>query len=211
MSKHFLHRIKEEIRKGIPGESSHLKMSPINRISLKNKILLDANVKESAVAVILHINSENMIEFLLIQRSTYDGKHSGQFAFPGGKRDFSDLSLEHTARREAFEEVGIQLLENNYIGELTEVYIPISNFSVLPIIYFHESLPKLTPNEREVAEIFSIKLSDLLNEESISTMRIKFSNGIIQSNIPCFKLNQQEVWGATALILNELRDLILRI
>ena len=106
MSKHFLHRIKEEIRKGIPGESSHLKMSPINRISLKNKILLDANVKESAVAVILHINSENMMEFLLIQRSTYDGKHSGQIAFPGGKRDSYEHSPIQTARREFYEETG---------------------------------------------------------------------------------------------------------
>ncbi len=210
MRQSFLNKIKEELNKGVPGEASHVKMSPIDRITLKKRLELDEKIKESAVAVILHFNTTNKVECLLIQRSTYDGKHSGQIAFPGGKKDNTDINLEHTARREAFEEIGLQLSDQHYLGELTSVYIPVSNFLVQPVLYFHDSLPQLTLNEREVADIHSIKLDDLLNEESSSTMSVEFSNGIIHSNIPCFKINNQEIWGATALILNELRDLVLR-
>jgi len=42
-------------------------------------------------------------------------------------------------------------------------------------------------------------------------MEIKFPNGIVQKNIPCFELSEKQIWGATALILNELREVILKI
>lgn len=208
--RHLLpHNLIKEIKKGIPGEKSHVRMAPLSRPLTSYALKTVSDVRESAVAVILY-PTEWEVECILIQRPEYNGTHSGQIAFPGGKKDPDDLDLEYTARREAFEEVGVPETEGLLIGELTHVYIPVSGFLVKPFLFYHEELPPLTPDPREVAEIFSFSLSELMNESSFSTMTIKFPTGFVQKDIPCFLLNGKEIWGATALILNELRDLLLR-
>ena len=209
MSSTFIVKLIEEINNGIPGEESHAKMSPIKR-PIADLLKESTTIRESAVAVILYRN-EHEIECILIQRPEYDGNHSGQISFPGGKKDSEDIHLEFTARRETFEEIGIPPSMGQLIGQLTEVYIPISNFLVQPIIYYHEKLPKLVRDTREVAEIFSFSLSELLNEECFSTMKVKLlyeNNGTI---VPCFLLGGKKIWGATAIILNEFRELLLKV
>ncbi len=209
MSSTFIVKLIEEIKNGIPGEEAHAKMSPIKR-PISDLLKESSKIKESAVALILYRN-EREIECILIQRPEYDGNHSGQISFPGGKKDSEDIHLEFTARRETFEEIGIPPSMGQLIGQLTEVYIPISNFLVQPIIYYHEKLPKLVRDTREVAEIFSFSLSELLNEECFSTMKVKLlseNNGTI---VPCFLLGGKKIWGATAIILNEFRELLLKV
>jgi hypothetical protein len=71
-------------------------------------------------------------------------------------------------------------------------------------------LPMLNPDDREVREIFFMPLESLKSNTSISTMDVKTNEGIIYKNIPCFRHEQHEIWGATALILNELRHLLTR-
>jgi 8-oxo-dGTP pyrophosphatase MutT (NUDIX family) len=210
MNSQFREALKFKIEEGLPGESSHVKMSPLKR-PLSSLALKEAtNIRESAVAIILYPD-ENLHHCILIQRPVYDGTHSGQVSFPGGKKDNEDPHLEYTARREAFEEVGIQLNETHLIGELTDVFIPVSGFQVKPYVYYHESIPNLIPDKREVSEIFTFTIDKLLSDESFSSMEIKFPNGIVQKNIPCFELSEKQIWGATALILNELREVILKI
>ena len=210
MNNHFRDVLKHAIEKGLPGEAAHLRMSPLKRPLSSFAIKEAETIRESAVAIILFPN-ENTHHCILIQRPIYDGTHSGQVSFPGGKKDLEDIHLEFTARREAFEEVGIELTENLLVGELTDVFIPVSGFKVKPFIYYHETLPSLKADEREVSEIFTFTIDELLNNDSFSTMEIKFPNGITQKNIPCFNLSNKQIWGATALILNELRELILNI
>lgn len=206
----FPHKFYEELKNGVPGEKSHLKMAPTNRPLSSLAIKTSTNIRESAVSINLFADN-SMMKCLLIKRPTYEGVHSGQISFPGGKKEIDDEHLEHTARRETYEEVGIPTNTGILLGELTEVYIPVSSFLVKPYIFYHEELPNLTPDTREVEQIFSFPLSELLDDTSISTMEVRFSTGIIQKNIPCFILDGKEIWGATALILNELRDLILKI
>jgi 8-oxo-dGTP pyrophosphatase MutT (NUDIX family) len=210
MNNHFRDVLKHAIEKGLPGEAAHLRMSPLKRPLSSFAIKEAETIRESAVAIILFPN-ENTHHCILIQRPIYDGTHSGQVSFPGGKKDLEDIHLEFTARREAFEEVGIELTENLLVGELTDVFIPVSGFKVKPFIYYHETLPSLKADEREVSEIFTFTIDELLNNDSFSTMEINFPNGITQKNIPCFNLSNKQIWGATALILNELRELILNI
>ena len=210
MNNHFRDVLKNAIEKGLPGENAHLRMSPLKRPLSSLAIKEAETIRESAVAIILFPN-ENTYHCILIQRPIYDGTHSGQVSFPGGKKDLEDIHLEFTARREAFEEVGIELTKNLLVGELTDVFIPVSGFKVKPFIYYHETLPSLKADEREVSEIFTFTIDELLNNDSFSTMEIKFPNGITQKNIPCFNLSNKQIWGATALILNELRELILNI
>lgn len=206
----FLDLFKQELADNLPGERAHLRMSPTNRplssLALKNAV----DVRDSAVAVVLYRNKDQ-IECILTQRPEYDGNHGGQVSFPGGKKDPEDKDLEETARRECFEEIGIPKNEGLLLGQLTEVYIPVSGFLVKPFVYFHQELPQLKKDEREVAEILTFPLFDLKKEERISSTEIHLRNGMIYKNIPYFDLADKKVWGATALILNEIREILLEI
>jgi len=204
----FIQQFKKELLLNLPGERAHIKMAPAHRQTLNNALKSNIEIRESAVAVVLYRDG-NQIECLLTQRPEYDGKHSGQVSFPGGKRDLLDLDLDETARRECWEEVGIPIETGILLGKLTEVFIPVSQFLVKPYIYFHEVLPELIADEREVAEILNFPLFDLKKEELISTMEIHLPDGTIYKDIPYFDLANKKVWGATALILSEIREIIL--
>lgn len=206
----FLDLFKQQLTENLPGEKAHLRMSPLNR-PLSSEALKNAvDVRDSAVAVVLFRNKDQ-IECILTQRPEYDGNHGGQVSFPGGKKDPDDKDLEETARRECFEEIGIPRNEGKLIGQLTEVYIPVSGFLVKPFVYFHEQLPQLKKDQREVSEILTFPLFDLKKEERISSTEIHLRNGMIYKNIPYFDLADKKVWGATALILNEIREILLEI
>lgn len=206
----FIDLFKQELAQNLPGEKAHLRMSPSHR-PLSSLALQNAtDVRESAVAVVLFRNSDQ-IECILTQRPDYDGNHGGQVSFPGGKKDPEDRDLEETARRECFEEIGIPKNSGILLGQLTDVFIPVSGFLVNPFVYFHEELPLLIKDEREVAEILTFPLFDLKKEELISSMEIHLKNGQIYKNIPYFDLADKKVWGATALILNEIREILLAI
>jgi 8-oxo-dGTP pyrophosphatase MutT (NUDIX family) len=165
-------------------------------------------VKESAVAVMLF--EENGVQHCtLIQRPSYDGSHSGQVSFPGGKRESSDENLAFTAIRECWEEVGIRLSENHLIGKLTSVYIPVSNFHVEPFLFYYPQKPEFKSDEREVESIFTITMNELLDDSNLDHMEVKINANLTMKNIPCFNIADKQIWGATALILNELKILLL--
>jgi 8-oxo-dGTP pyrophosphatase MutT (NUDIX family) len=206
----FLKLFKKELNYNLPGEVAHQKMSPINRPLSSFAIKKAKNIRESAVAVVLFRKNEE-IHCILTQRQEYEGNHSGQISFPGGKKDVDDSNLEVTARRECFEEIGIPLRIGLLLGQLTDVFIPVSGFNVRPFVYFHSELPELTRNNREVAEIIDFPLFDLRKEELISQMEITLPNGNKLKNVPFFNLSEKQVWGATALILSEIKEILLSI
>ena len=166
------------------------------------------NEKLRKAAVSIHIyNKEQSTYFILIERSKYDGLHSQQIAFPGGKFDEDDRILEHTARRESQEEIGIPINSGELVTELSAVIVSVSKFIVSPFVFFHEKEPDILINHREVATILKVKLSDFL-EKNHRNRDIKISGNMNLKNIPCFEIQEKIVWGATALILNELRVLL---
>jgi 8-oxo-dGTP pyrophosphatase MutT (NUDIX family) len=191
----------------LPGEEAHKPMMPINRPLSSNALKEAKNVKESAVAVMIF--EENGIQHCtLIQRPSYDGSHSGQVSFPGGKRELSDENLAFTAIRECWEEVGIRLSENHLIGKLTSVYIPVSNFHVEPFLFYYSEKPDFKADEREVESIFTITMNELLDDSNLDQMEVKISTNLTMKNIPCFNIANKQIWGATALILNELKMIL---
>jgi 8-oxo-dGTP pyrophosphatase MutT (NUDIX family) len=203
----FRERIRLQLSEELPGETSHQKMSPLNRPITSEALKSLTEYRESAVAIVL-FEADDCIECILTQRPEYDGTHSGQVSFPGGKKEDTDEHLEATARRECKEEIGVELTEEHLIGALSPVYIPVSRFLVLPYVYFLPAAPIYTPDEHEVAEIFTFPLFDLKKEELIATMELKQPNGTIYRNVPYFNLNNKKVWGATALMLSEMKDLL---
>ena len=197
--------LQEKINNSLPGLEAHIAFYPLRFINNNAQDYL--NYRKSAVAIHIYSREESSDDFsiLLIERSEYEGTHSKQIAFPGGKVDPEDKSFEHTARRESFEEVEIPFDSGTFIGKLTEVNIPVSKFNVMPYVFYHETLPPLKKNEREVNEILSITITELVDESNRKTTSIKVNDELTMPNVPCFIMQEKIIWGATALILNELK------
>lgn len=203
----MIEQLRFEITNNLPGEQAHLPLSPLNRplssLALKNA----ATYRESAVAVVI-FKSQNENHIILIQRPEYNGKHSGQISFPGGKKELHENDLFDTAVRECFEEIGLKLDPNIYCGRLTPVYIPVSQFYVDSHVFYLENKPELTKDEKEVKSIFSIKARDLLADSNLRRKDIITEQSIILRDVPHFYIEEKVIWGATALILNELKFIL---
>jgi len=186
----------------LPGRDIQYKMAPDDRDDLLNKYSIDKDTRKSAVILLIYKKQNNYYS-VLIKRPEYNGPHSGQISFPGGKFEKTkDLSLQDTAIRETHEEIGIKIDVNNIIGELTPLFIPLSNIMVYPYVAFLEKKISFTADKTEVKKIIEYKLSDLFVPE---IKKIEIKNNV---KIPYFFINNQKVWGATAMILNEFIYLI---
>lgn len=188
------------------GLESQFRLAPKMRLKYSQDKIEAAQPKEASVLALFYPDTSNETRFLLTLRASYNGTHSAQISFPGGKAEQSDMDKQHTAKREAFEEVGIKQEDINIVRQLTNAYIPPSNFLVTPFIGTLDYAPTFTKNH-EVEEIIEVKLSDLLDDSNIAIQNM--STSYMKSiDIPCFKLNGYIVWGATAMILSEIKDLI---
>lgn len=193
--------INQRLSDKLPGKLAHQEAAPYRKVDYDR---LDMNTVRKSGVLVLFYEKDNEPHIVLIQRPIYKGTHSGQIAFPGGKVEETDKDIIHTALREANEEVGVVMEHIEVIGQLSDVYIPVSNFLVSPVIGFVDYTPSFIAEEREVAEIVELKLSLLAQTEVLSTDNIKLSNGL-KLEVPTFQFNQKTIWGATALMLNELR------
>jgi len=201
----FIEGLEIRLQKPLPGIGAQAKMSSMSRISELMNFIMPKNVKQSSVLLLLYPHNQT-IWMVLMQRPIYRGVHSGQVSLPGGKFEDGDESLIFTALREAKEEIGIDPVAVQILGLLTELYIPPSNFLVTPIVGFMHYRPTFFANSEEVAKIIEIRLIDLLEEANIRTKSIKLPLGF-SAKTPCYVIDDTVIWGATAMILNEFREL----
>ena len=194
-------------------KTSQIKLAPSFRkefIKLNsNKIL---NSKKAAVIAALY-EDDNKVRLILILRNTYNGVHSNQIGFPGGRVEDYDKTLFDTAIRETYEEIGVRVQKNELIRELHEIYIPPSNFNVYPFLVILNHPPSFVKDDKEVKEVITIDLESLLNCKITQTqipIPAKLNELNMQNDVevPAFKLAGYNVWGATAMMLSEIRDLI---
>ena len=190
------------------GLNEQFRLAPSLRLKYDADKVKANNPRKAAVLALFYPNKKGQTTFLLIERARYKGTHSAQISFPGGKIDSSDTNLQETALRETFEEVGVLPKSIEIIRELTDVYIPPSNFLATPFIAFLEKKPEFIINY-EVKNTIEVLLEDLLNESSLTTVNLTTSY-MENTNVPCFKLNGYIVWGATAMILSEIKELLKR-
>ncbi len=186
------------------GEKAHREMSPINR-SISVNSLKDEKVRKAAVLIMLH-EEDGTIYFPLIERHVYEGNHSREIGLPGGKIEESDINLAEAVLRENEEELGVRQSEVKLIKELTQIFIPPSNFMVTPYVGFLNSQPSYIPDPIEVKTIIKISIDQLLENSNITNI-IKH-NESFKNEIPVFKIDDNIIWGATACILNELKYLL---
>jgi len=161
--------------------------------------------RESAVVIVLHPH-EGDAGLTLIQRPVYNGVHSGQMAFPGGKKDEEDESLLHTALRELNEEVGLSLPTEKKYFVLNEIFIPPSRMLVQPFATVLEESPVFIPKEDEVAALVPIPLSHFGAKMKTERMDIFMPHIQQTKSVPAIRYNDYFIWGATAMMLFELRD-----
>ncbi|RXM44821.1 CoA pyrophosphatase [Flavobacterium sp. YO64] len=191
----------------LPAELAHMKMAPKERLeALKNINLETKNPRIAAVMMLLYPKKDKT-HLVLIVRNAYNGVHSSQIAFPGGKYENTDLDFRETALRETHEEIGVSPDKIEVIKDFTPMYIPPSNFLVHPFLGIsHEEL-SFYPDIREVAAIIELPLSVFLSDEIIieATLSTSYANDVL---VPAFNIQNHIVWGATAMILSELRDVL---
>lgn len=201
----FIEQVKIRLKEPLPGEDAQLLMAP-HRRNFPEEFVVQADAKKSAVLILL-FPFKNSIHTILIQRPIYEGVHSGQVSFPGGKYEKMDKHLSQTALREASEEVGIQTNDVEIIGKLTDLYIRPSNFLVSPFIGYIGHLPDFVIDKREVQKIISVDLFDLDRKDIRSKKAIIHSSGN-KIKTPYYEIEGLTVWGATAMIISELNAIV---
>ena len=191
-------------------EEDHRDMLPNGRTLSSEAKQYSPKIRQAAVGVHCYPNGNSDLNLLLIQRSEYEGKHSGQIAFPGGKREPSDPDLAFTARRECLEELGIPMDQGQLIRSLTPVFIPVSHFEMHPFLFFHHAAPVLLLDAREVVTCMELSLFDLAHRVSVVHRELPLEqNSLFQRSVPGFQHGDYWIWGATALVLNQLKRCII--
>ncbi len=188
----------------VPGESSHFIMAPEIRMRELNMLKIEERNPRNAAVMMLFYPIETKMHIVLILRPNYEGVHSGQIALPGGKAETFDLNFTETALRETQEEVGVVMSSVSILKSLTRVYIPPSNFWVHPFLGFTEKRPEFVLQKEEVAKVIEVPLSELLNDTNVTSQMLSTSYAT-NIEVPSFSLEGYTVWGATAMMLSELK------
>lgn len=199
----LLKKLELKLNGELIGEEAHLKMVPHGRDMHPKQ---GSTPRKSAVLISFY-SCNNEVYFPLIKRAAYDGTHGGQMALPGGKLEKTDKDLIHTAIRETEEEIGIDQTDVKVLGVLSEIYISVSNISILPVVAYINYEPSYKPDPSEVEQVHSVKLSELLNPENKYCEEWEIRGD--KMDVPFYKLDDKKVWGATAMILSELELLLL--
>lgn len=200
MFEQFTDRLASELSKPLPGEDVQYLMAPPGRRKIDPQAS-GIDYRNSSVLILLYPH-ETGISTVLIKRHEYEGAHSGQVGFPGGKHERTDDSFEATALRETQEELGIDPHHVKVIGSLSEVYIPVSRFKVHPFIGVTAARPVFTPDPFEVKDILEIDLQTLKDKSIVSETLVTTSGGF-KVKTPYYNIQGFIVWGATAMIISE--------
>ena len=198
--------IKSRLQLPLPGAAAHeLMMGRVRNFPAK----VPDDARQSAVMCLL-FPIDGQLNILLMKRREDNTAHSGQVSFPGGRYEPEDLTLENTALREAFEEVGVLQEELTILGPLTTLYIPVSNFNVSPFLAYAEKRPEYTLSPDEVSYVMEVPLSDLFNHKrKIKTNVISPAMPDSIFNVNAYQLEDSTIiWGATAMILSEIEMII---
>lgn len=196
------------LREPLPGQAAHYRMA--HAVRKVEPVPESGTTRDAAVLITLFEKNPGDWHLIFIRRTSShpQDKHAGQMGFPGGKKEPTDPDLMYTALRESEEEIALDLSGIDVLGPLTPLYITVSKFLVHPYLAYSWKTPVLTRQEAEVEEILEIPLHYFLDPDVRKETRINLTNGIILNHVPSFQVNGQVIWGATAMILNELLDII---
>lgn len=198
-------RLIERLQHPLPGAAAHepLRATPVGEVfpNFQHKL----PPKPGSVLIALY-PKDGSIWFPLIKRPEYKGAHSGQVSLPGGKAEAGEGVID-TALREGEEEVGVHRADIDVVGQLSPFFVIPSNFMVTPVVGIMKSEPVFRPDRREVARIMQCDIASLVDAHAVHRKEI-LAAGQFRMMAPHFEIEQEIVWGATAMILGEFREVL---
>jgi len=198
-------RLTARLKYPLPGSTAHepLRATPLGE--LRPKFEHKIPPKPGSVLILL-FEDNGLIKFPLTKRPDYNGTHAGQVSLPGGKAEPEEDFIQ-TALREAEEEIGVPRNEVKVIGRLSDFFVIPSNFMITPVVGYVDAKPTYIPQESEVVKIIEGNVDSLLRDDAIQTKEILAAK-IYRLMAPHFLIENEIVWGATAMMLNELRMIV---
>lgn len=194
--------LSERLKHELPSALAHDPLRAVPVGQFKPKFKTDGPTRPGSVLILLY-QDQGDIRFPLIKRPEYPGAHGGQISLPGGKAEAGENSIE-TALREAQEEIGVDSRSVNILGRLSEFHVIPSNFLITPVVASIDHIPVWIPDPYEVAGILTGSISELVKDDAVRTTEI-LAAGEYRMNAPHFYIENEIVWGATAMMLNEFR------
>ncbi len=189
----------------LPGPAAHepLRATPVGDV---RPVFEHKTPPKPGSVLILLYPDRGEIKFPLTKRPEYLGAHSGQVSLPGGKGEPGETAIE-TALREGEEEIGVRQSDIEVIGSLSNFFVVPSNFMVTPVVGILRSKPLFVPDPVEVVRVLEGTVSELVKEDAVAVKEITAAR-VYRLNAPHFLIEDEVVWGATAMMLNELRMVV---
>jgi 8-oxo-dGTP pyrophosphatase MutT (NUDIX family) len=200
-------KLKEEISRGLPGTDVQWQMASSDRMAKDFPRVPGKDATIAAVLILLYPYMDSVCT-VFMQRPEYNGIHSGQISFPGGRMEISDKDIVRTALREANEEIGTDPSEISVLDTLTPLFIPVSNMLVTPVVAWSPERPQFTRQPEEVVFLIEADIQKFLSGSIVKTRPLEVRGQTME--VRYFDYDGHVIWGATAMMLNELLEIIRR-
>lgn len=201
----LVEQLRSSLKGPLPGAAAHEPLRAVPIGEMRPVFQHKTPPKPGSVLILLYPDTDE-IKFPLMKRPEYLGAHSGQVSLPGGKAEGSETAIE-TALREGEEEIGVRASNIEIIGTLSEFFVIPSNFMVTPVVGIQRSKPVFSPDPIEVVRVLNGTVSGLLRDDAVTVSDITAAK-VYQLRAPHFVFDNEIVWGATAMMLNELRTVL---
>ncbi len=190
----------------LPGRFAHEQIMDLNvRKAIFDHTGSSIPPKQSSVLCLVYPGERNQSKLAFILRKINNGHHSGQIGFPGGKKEKEDFSDYETALREAHEEIGIDKDKVVLIKKLSHIFIPVSNYSVNPFLAMTQEKPDFIKQEEEVEKILDFEIENFIKLPKVKIKKTYYGE---EYTLHAFQSGKWLIWGATAMILSEIIELI---
>jgi 8-oxo-dGTP pyrophosphatase MutT (NUDIX family) len=196
-------RLRAALADRLPGSQAQARMAPRPRPGWRAGEL-PAGTRNAAGLLLLYPCGERVC-LLLTVRADLLARHGGQVSLPGGVVEPGE-TIAQAAVREATEEVAVNPAEVRIVGALTPLHIPVSGFTLHPVVAVADRRPEFRHRPEEVARLLEVPLDDLVNGSRLRVGR-RARDGV-DYDIPYFDAHGEQVWGATAMVLSEFLSLL---